>query len=75
MSHGLRSSARTLHLRFLDHVHELDSTQDDAHAVEVLNPKHLPGSTFNGPMVLFDDVVQILDLKNLDGCLAPGTPR
>ena len=26
-------------------------------------------------MVLLDDIVQILDLTNLDGCLAPGVHR
>jgi hypothetical protein len=60
LSRGRRSFARTLHLPFLDHVHQLDATQDDARTVEVLEPEHWPGSTFNGPMVLLDDVVQIL---------------
>jgi hypothetical protein len=54
------SFARTFHLSFLDHVHQLDATQNDARAVEILEPEHRPGSAFDGPMVLLDDVVQIL---------------
>ena len=34
------------------------------------HPQHRSSSTFDGPMLLLDDVVQIPDLTNLDGCLA-----
>lgn len=57
---------------FLIIVHQFDATQNDARAVEILEPEHRSRSAFDGPMVLFDDVVQILDLTTLDGCLALG---
>jgi hypothetical protein len=60
-SGGRRSFART-HLPFLDHVHQFDATQNDARAVEIPEPEHRSRSAFDRPMVLFDDVVQILDL-------------
>ena len=44
--------ARAFHLPFLDRVHYLDATQNDARAVEVLEPQHRSGSAFNGPMIL-----------------------
>jgi hypothetical protein len=37
-------------------VHQFDATQNDARAVEVLEPEHRSGSAFDGPMVLLDDV-------------------
>jgi hypothetical protein len=51
-------------------VHDFDANQNDTRAVEVFEPQHRSSSTFDGPMVLLDYVVQILDLTNLDGCLA-----
>jgi hypothetical protein len=50
-------------------VHQFDTGQKDALAVEVLEAEHRPGSAFDGPMVLLDDVIQILSLSNLDGYL------
>jgi hypothetical protein len=75
LSGGPRSFARTFHLPFLDHVHQFDAAQNDARAVEILEPEHRSDSAFDGPMVLLDDVVQILDLTNLDGRLALGIHR
>src|SRR6185437_16869616 len=72
---GPRSFARTFHLPFLDHVHQFDATQNDVRAVEILEPEHRSDPAFDGPMVLLDDVVQILDLTNLDGRLALGIHR
>jgi hypothetical protein len=40
--------ARAFHLPFLDRVHYLDATQNEARAVEVLEPQHRSGSAFNG---------------------------
>jgi hypothetical protein len=40
-----------------------------------LNPKHRPSEALDSPMVLFDDVAQILDLMNLDRCLTFGIDR
>jgi hypothetical protein len=70
-----RTSARTFHLPFLDHVHQFGAAQNDARAVEILEPEHRSGSVFDGSMVLLRDVVQILDLTNLDGHLALGVHR
>jgi len=66
----MRRFVCTLHLPFLDHVHDFDAAQNDTRAVEVFEPQHRSSSTFDGPMVLLDDVVQILGLTDLDGCLA-----
>jgi hypothetical protein len=56
-------------------MHNLNATQNDARAAKVLEPKHLPREAFDSPMVLLDYVVQILDLPNLNGRLAPGIDR
>lgn len=56
-------------------MHQFDATQNDARAVEILEPEHRSGSAFDGSMVLLHDVVQIIDLTNLDGRLALGVHR
>jgi hypothetical protein len=56
---ALRRTAQfcpTFHLPFLDYVHKLDTGQNDAREVEVLEPEHRSGSAFDGPTVLLDDV-------------------
>lgn len=62
-------------LPFLEHVHSLNATENYARAVKILELLHRPSDTFDGPMVSFDHVVQILDLKNPDGHLAFGIHR
>jgi hypothetical protein len=51
-------------------VHDLDAAQNDTRTIKVFEPQHRSGSAFDRPMILLDYVVQILDLPNLDGCLA-----
>jgi hypothetical protein len=40
------------HLPFGDHMHDLDATQNDTRAAEVLEPEHRSDDAFDGPMVL-----------------------
>jgi len=54
--------AAVFHLPFFDHVHEFDAGEKNACAAKILEAKHRSGSTFNGTVVLLDDVVQVLDL-------------
>src|SRR5258708_21645897 len=62
-------------LPFGDHMHDLDATQNDTRAAEVLKPEHAPRAlpsgrrsddAFDGPMVLLNHVVQIFDLTDLE---------
>jgi len=55
-----------------DHMQDLDTTQNDTRAAEVLEAEHWSDDAFDGPMVLLNDVVQILELTNLDRCVAFG---
>jgi hypothetical protein len=41
-----------LHLALGNHVHELDTAQQDARAAKVLESKHWSGQAFDGSMVL-----------------------
>jgi hypothetical protein len=56
-------------------MHDLNATQNDTRAAEILEAEHQSGDAFDGPMVLPDHIVQILDLTNLDECVAPGVHR
>jgi hypothetical protein len=47
-------------------VHDLDTAQQNAGTTKGLEPEHRPGAALDSPMVLFDDVVQILVLADLD---------
>jgi hypothetical protein len=40
------------HLAFGDHMHDLNATQNDTCAAEVLEPEHRSRDAFDGPMVL-----------------------
>lgn len=64
---GRSAPIRALHLALCDHVHELDGAQQDACAAKVLEAEHRSSQSLDGPMVLLDDVVQVLDLSNGDG--------
>jgi len=59
-------------LPLLDHVHQFDAAQQDACAPEGLKPKHWPSATLDCPVILVDDVVQILVFADLDRCVALG---
>ena len=48
-------------------MHGFDTANDDASAAKGLESQHGPCDPFNGPMVLVDDVVEILRLAHQDG--------
>lgn len=60
------SDAPCLHLAFGDHVHELDAAQQYPGTTELLEGKHRPRASLDCPMILLDNIVQILLLANLD---------
>jgi hypothetical protein len=62
------SDATVLHLTLPDHVHELDAAQQDPGATKILEAEHRPRASLDRPMVLLDNIVQILVLANLDWC-------
>ncbi|MGF6935951.1 hypothetical protein OKW41_005113 [Paraburkholderia sp. UCT70] len=68
-------SFRRYHLPFPDHVDHVDAGQDDAGTPEILETQHRPDDAFDGPVVLLDNVVQILWLADLDRALAFGVDR
>jgi hypothetical protein len=53
----------------------LDAPQNDACATKALEAHHWAGSTFDGPVILFDNVVQILFLADLDRRFPSGVDR
>lgn len=72
MCGGRASPFDAFHLPLADHVHHLNAAQNDARTTKILETEHGPGSAFDGPVVLLDAVVQILDLTDADGCFACG---
>jgi hypothetical protein len=48
-------------------MHYFDTGQDDAGATKILEAEHRSGDAFDGPMILLDHVIQVLDLTNRDG--------
>jgi hypothetical protein len=56
----------SVHLTFLEHVHKFDSAQGDTGRTEAHEPKHGSNHPLDGPMILFNRVVQILVLTDLD---------
>ena len=56
------------HLPFADHMHQIDAGQDHACAPEIFEAQHRLDDPFDGPMILLDDVVQVLILSDLDRC-------
>jgi hypothetical protein len=61
------SSFGAIKLPFTDHVRGLDAGNEDACAAERLEPKHGPSDALDGPVVLLDDVVEVLALTQFDG--------
>lgn len=59
------SDASVLHLTLGDHVHELDAAQQDLGATKILEAEHRPRASLDRPMILLDNIVQILVLANL----------
>ena len=60
-------SVSALHLSFRDHVQNLNAGQKDPGTAKSLEPQHGPRSSLDRPMVLFDQVIEIFGLADLDG--------
>src|SRR5229473_4098630 len=65
-------SGSTLHLSFGDHVHAFDAAQKDAGTAKILEPQHRSRAALDLPMVLLDEIVEILGLADPDGHFAIG---
>ena len=61
---GERAPVVAPQLPLADHVHDLDAAEDDACATERLESKHRSGDAFDRPVVLLNDVVEVLALPN-----------
>ena len=51
-----------IELALANHVHRLNAGDEDACAAKDLEPEHRPYDSFDSPMILLDDIVQILAL-------------
>jgi hypothetical protein len=69
---GWTASIIGFHLPLPDHMHYFDAGQDYAGATKILEAQHRSGDAFDGPMVLLDHVIQVLDLTDRDGRLPLG---
>ena len=58
-------------LPFLEHAHEFDPDECVVSCVERFEPRHGSNDTFDGPMILLDDLVQVFHLPNDDGNRSP----
>jgi hypothetical protein len=67
--------AATLHLPLADHMHQFDAAQQNTCAPEGLEPEHRSSSPLDRPVILFDDVVQILVLADLERLVTLGIDR
>ena len=68
--HGVATRAALL--PFLDHVHGLDAGDDASGGPERLEPHHRSGSSLDRPVVLLDDVVEVLRLAQFNCHAAVG---
>ena len=62
-----RGEAVGMDLPLSDHVRGLDPSQCRLGRMEGLEAKHRARDPLNETVVLFDDVVQVFDLQDLDG--------
>ena len=56
----------TIELPLADHVHGLDAGNEDARSAKNLEPEHRPYDSFDRPMILLDDIVEVLALAQFD---------
>jgi len=66
ISCGRRGSIGTDQLALADHVHRFDPSDDNMGTVEPFESEHGPNDAFVRPVILLDDVVEILALAQLD---------
>ena len=64
------SGAVVFHLPRGEHMSHLDATEWNECAPEILEPEHGAGTPLDRAVVLFDDIVQVLPLQDLDGRFA-----
>ena len=68
-------AASTVHLSLDDHMHDFDAAQQDARTAKILESEHGSRASLDRPVILFNDVVEILRLANLDRRLESGVDR
>jgi hypothetical protein len=61
---GERAPVVAPQLPLADHVHDLDTSKDDAGAAERFESKHPSSDALDRPVVLLNDVVEVLTLPN-----------
>ena len=59
-------AASKFHLSFGDHVHKLNAGKKDSGTAKRFESQHGPCASLDRPMILLDNVVQVLVLPNLD---------
>ena len=62
-----------IELAFADHVHRFDAPNERASAAKCLEPQHGSHDSFERPMILLDDVIEVFDLAHLDLRTGVGT--
>ena len=64
MRSGERAPVVAPQLPFANHVHDLDAAKDDACATEGFESEHPSSDALDRPVVLLNDVVEVLTLPN-----------
>ena len=64
ISGGQDFSVMAIDLPLADHVHRFDAGNEDAGAAKDLEPEHRPYDSFDSPMILLDDIVEIREWSN-----------
>jgi|SRR5450631_2691781 len=70
---GRGASLGAVELPLLDHMHRLDACNEAARAAKGLEPEHGSHDALDRPVVLLDDVVEVLRLAQFDVCAGVGT--
>ena len=67
---GRRHPGAPLHheLVFANHVHELNASEDGLRRSKRFETQHRLGDAFDRAMILLDDVVEVFNQPNGDGC-------
>ncbi len=60
-----------LRLSFAHHVDHLDAAQDGASAIHGLEPHHRANPPLDGPMILFDPIVEVTTVPDADRLALP----
>ena len=65
--HNSNLPVEAIKLPFFDHMHSFNTGQQNARATKRLKTQHGSDDALDGPMILLDDVVQILYLTQFNG--------